>query len=205
VETLSATGMATICNMGAEVGATTSLFPYTSSLERYLRATHRSEAAEAANQAKAEGYLSADTNAEYDNVIEINLSELEPHINGPFSPDVAWPLSKFKAAVEENGWPKTVSAALIGSCTNSSYQDMANAAAIAEQAANNGIQAKSEFWVTPGSEQIRATIERDGILTTLESIGGKVLANACGPCIFFLTKVLGNGRETISHQILTLF
>lgn len=183
VQTLSCTGMATVCNMGAEVGATTSLFPYTEAMKRYLIATRRSDLAEAAEQAKGAGYLVADKGAEYDQVIEINLSALEPHINGPFSPDVSWPLSKFKEIVKEKKWPEKLHSGLIGSCTNSSYQDMSNVANIAEQAKANGLSAKSEFFITPGSEQIRATIERDGIIDTLETIGGKVLANACGPCI----------------------
>ncbi|KAJ3262591.1 aconitate hydratase [Boothiomyces macroporosus] len=183
VDSLSCTGMATICNMGAEVGATTSLFPFTDSMKRYLNATRREDAAEAAAKAASMGYLQADKGAEYDKVIEINLSELEPHINGPFTPDLSWPLSKFKDAVKENNWPTELSAGLIGSCTNSSYQDMCNAAEIAKQASEKGIKAKANFFVTPGSEQIRATIERDGIISTLESVGGVVLANACGPCI----------------------
>lgn len=198
VETLSCTGMATITNMGAEVGATTSLFPFTDSMRRYLNATDRSEASDAAQFAKNQGFLEADAGAEYDRVIEINLSELEPHINGPFSPDVAWPLSKFKAAVKENNWPTELKSALIGSCTNSSYQDMSNAADIAHQAKQKGINAKSSFLVTPGSEQIRATVERDGITKKLESIGGKVLANACGPCIGQWKRVDHDPRNQMS-------
>ena len=183
VQKLSCTGMATICNMGAEVGATTSVFPFTSAMERYLRATKRSEIADAAIFANAKGYLTADKRCEYDQVITVNLSELEPHINGPFSPDISWPLSKFKDAIIKNGWPQNVSASLIGSCTNSSYQDMANAASIAKEATSKGLKSKTPFWITPGSEQIRATIKRDGILDALENAGGVVLANACGPCI----------------------
>ncbi|KAJ3304365.1 aconitate hydratase [Kappamyces sp. JEL0829] len=183
VQSLSCTGMATICNMGAEVGATTSVFPYTSAMQRYLHATRRKSDADASDAAHAAGLLSADAGAEYDQVIEINLDALEPHINGPFSPDIAWPLSKFKEAVAENRWPTRLHTGLIGSCTNSSYQDMSNVANIAKQVLAKGVSASSEFFITPGSEQIRATIERDGIIETLESIGGKVLANACGPCI----------------------
>ncbi|KAJ3364451.1 aconitate hydratase, partial [Kappamyces sp. JEL0680] len=183
VQSLSCTGMATICNMGAEVGATTSVFPYTSAMQRYLHATRRKSDADASDAAHAAGLLSADVGAEYDQVIEINLDALEPHINGPFSPDIAWPLSKFKEAVAENRWPTKLHTGLIGSCTNSSYQDMSNVANIAKQVLAKGVSASSEFFITPGSEQIRATIERDGIIETLESIGGKVLANACGPCI----------------------
>jgi aconitate hydratase len=203
VESLSCTGMATICNMGAEVGATTSLFPYTPAMSRYLVATGRAETASAADSAKAQGYLSADNGAEYDKVIEIDLSTLEPHINGPFSPDVAWPLSKFKDAVVNNGWPTELKAGLIGSCTNSSYQDMSNAAAIAKQALEKGIKSKSDFFVTPGSEQIRATIERDGFTETLESIGATVLANACGPCIGQWKRIDHNPEEP--NAILTSF
>jgi aconitate hydratase len=203
VESLSCTGMATICNMGAEVGATTSIFPYTESMNRYLTATWRKEAALAAERAKGSGYLSADDGAEYDKVIEIDLSTLEPYINGPFSPDVAWPLSQFKSAVESNNWPTELKAALIGSCTNSSYQDMSNAASIAKQALDKGIKAKSDFFVTPGSEQIRATIERDGFTDLLEKVGGKVLANACGPCIGQWKRI--DYDPNVSNAILTSF
>ncbi|KAL1925680.1 uncharacterized protein VTP21DRAFT_563 [Calcarisporiella thermophila] len=182
VETLSCTGMATICNMGAEVGATTSVFPYTKAMSRYLRATGREPVDQEAARVAPE-YLSADVGAEYDQVIEINLSELEPHINGPFTPDLATPLSKFKVLVQENGWKDEVTAGLIGSCTNSSYQDMSRAASLVEQAAEAGISAAAKFYVTPGSEQIRATIERDGQTKVFEQIGAKILANACGPCI----------------------
>ncbi|KAI8913510.1 aconitate hydratase [Gorgonomyces haynaldii] len=203
VDTLSCTGMATICNMGAEVGATTSVFPFTQSMFRYLNATSRQDIAENAQQAASQGFLSADKGCEYDKVIEINLSELEPHINGPFSPDVSWPLSKFAQTVREKGWKDQVSASLIGSCTNSSYQDMSNAAFIASQALEKGVKAKTDFFVTPGSEQIRATIERDGISQKLEQAGGKVLANACGPCIGQWSRLNHDPKEESS--ILTSF
>lgn len=181
VETISCTGMGTICNMGAEIGATTSLFPFNDRMYDYLRATKRQEIGEFARSYAQE--LREDEGAEYDQLIEINLSELEPHINGPFTPDLATPISKFAQAVKENGWPNELKASLIGSCTNSSYEDMSRASAIARDAINHGIKAKSAFFVTPGSEQIRATIQRDGQMQTFEEFGGIVLANACGPCI----------------------
>jgi len=181
VESLSCTGMATICNMGAEIGATTSLFPYNERMGEYLRATKRSEIAD---YAKAfQHNLRTDEGAEYDQVIEINLSELEPHINGPYTPDLATPLSKFASEVKKNNWPDELKVALIGSCTNSSYEDMGRSASIAQEALDHGLKTKSIFTVTPGSEQIRATIQRDGQMGVLESAGGVVLANACGPCI----------------------
>lgn len=181
VETLSATGMATICNMGAEIGATTSLFPYNDSMARYLQATERSEQAKYAQAFK--NNLTPDQGAEYDQHITINLSELEPHINGPFTPDLATPISKFAEEAKKNGWPEELKVGLIGSCTNSSYEDMSRANEIAKQALDAGIKAKSAFTITPGSEQVRATIARDGFIDTLEGVGGVVLANACGPCI----------------------
>ncbi len=183
---LSATGKGTICNMGAEVGATTSLFGYDDAMGRYLRATERAEVAEMA-QAVQE-HLTGDPecydNPErfFDRVIEIDLSTLEPHINGPYTPDLAWPISKFAEAVEKNKYP-ALSACLIGSCTNSSYEDITRAAFVAKQAEEKGLKAKVEFTVTPGSEMIRATMERDGYLEVFENMGGLVLANACGPCI----------------------
>ncbi len=186
-ESLSATGKGTICNMGAEVGATTSIFAYDESIERYLSATGRAEVAQLANNVKE--YLTADTEVYenpdlyYDQVIEINLSELEPHINGPFTPDRATPISKMKVAAADNGWPVEVSVGLIGSCTNSSYEDISRAASIAKQAEEKGLIVKAEYSVTPGSEQVRYTIERDGFIETFEKIGGTVFANACGPCI----------------------
>lgn len=186
-KSLSATGKGTICNMGAEVGATTSIFAYDESMARYLKATGRAEVADSADQVKE--YLDADPevyeNPElyFDQLIEINLSELEPHVNGPFTPDRATPVSKIGQVAKENGWPLEVSVGLIGSCTNSSYEDIARAASIASQAVEKGLQTKSEFTITPGSEQVRYTIERDGFIATFEKMGGKVFANACGPCI----------------------
>jgi len=181
VETLSCTGMATICNMGAEVGATTSLFPYTSAMYKYLKATRRSGIADEAEKYK--NLLKADEKSHYDEVIEIDLSTLEPHINGPFTPDLSTSLSGFRDAAKKNNWPQELKASLIGSCTNSSYEDMTKAASIAKQALAHGLKAKSDFYITPGSEQIRATMERDGLQKVFQDIGGKVLANACGPCI----------------------
>lgn len=181
VESLSCTGMGTICNMGAEIGATTSLFPYNHRMGSYLDATNRPEIRKYAEAFQHN--LRADEGAHYDQIIEINLSELEPHVNGPYTPDLATPLSKFAAAVKANDWPEKLSVGLIGSCTNSSYEDMSRSASIAQEAADHGLVAKSLFTITPGSEQIRATIERDGQMGVLESAGGVVLANACGPCI----------------------
>ncbi|KAK3073808.1 Aconitate hydratase mitochondrial [Teratosphaeriaceae sp. CCFEE 6253] len=181
VNGLSCTGMGTICNMGAEIGATTSLFPFNDRMYDYLVATKRKDIGDFARAYAAE--LREDEGAEYDELVEINLSELEPHINGPFTPDLATPISKFKDAVKENKWPEELRVGLIGSCTNSSYEDMSRAASIAQDALSHGIKAKAQFTVTPGSEQIRATIERDGQMKTLEDFGGMVLANACGPCI----------------------
>ncbi|KAK8076134.1 Aconitate hydratase [Apiospora phragmitis] len=181
VDTLSATGMGTICNMGAEIGATTSLFPFNDRMYDYLSATKRKDIGDFSRSYAKE--LREDQGAEYDQLIEINLSELEPHINGPFTPDLATPISKFAEAAKANNWPDEVKAGLIGSCTNSSYEDMSRAASIAKSAMKHGIKSKSPFFVTPGSEQIRATIARDGQLETFEEFGGTVLANACGPCI----------------------
>lgn len=181
MDSLSATGMATICNMGAEIGATTSLFPFNHRMYDYLKATKRQAIGDFARSNA--NNLREDEGAEYDQLIEINLSELEPHINGPFTPDLATPVSQFKDAVKANGWPEELKVGLIGSCTNSSYEDMSRASSIAQDAIDHGLKAKSTFTVTPGSEQIRATIERDGQLQTLEEFGGVILANACGPCI----------------------
>ena len=181
VDSISCTGMGTICNMGAEIGATTSLFPFNRSMLKYLRATSRVALAELA-EAFAHN-LKADEGCEYDQVIEIDLSELEPHINGPFTPDLAWPLSKFADAVREKGYPEELKVGLIGSCTNSSYEDMERAAHVARQALDHGLKSKSEFTISPGSEQIRATIQRDGQMATFKEVGGVVMANACGPCI----------------------
>ena len=184
---ISCTGKGTICNMGAEIGATTSVFPFDEKMASYLRITKRADVA-----ALAEGLtdeLCADqevfVNPEkyYDQVIEINLNELEPHLNGPFTPDKAWPISKMKEAVKSENYPDKISVGLIGSCTNSSYEDIDRSASIAKQAIAKGLKAKSQYTITPGSEQVRATIERDGQLKTLTDIGGLILANACGPCI----------------------
>ncbi|MFC3809588.1 aconitate hydratase [Lacihabitans lacunae] len=184
---LSATGKGTICNMGAEIGATTSVFGFDKKIANYLKATGRRNVAIAAGKIKE--YLRPDQECidnpseYYDEVIEINLSKLEPRINGPFTPDLAWPLSKFAAAVKKNNWPSKLDVGLIGSCTNSSYEDLTRAASVATQAANNNVKAKSEFTITPGSELVRYTAERDGLLADFDKIGGVVLANACGPCI----------------------
>ncbi|PRY88491.1 aconitate hydratase [Mongoliibacter ruber] len=184
---LSATGKGTICNMGAEIGATTSIFGYDEKSEAYLRGTERGDIADMANGIKAHLNGDAEVYAEpekyFDQVIEINLSELEPHINGPFTPDLAWPLSKFAAAVKENGWPSKLEVGLIGSCTNSSYEDISRAASLAQQAVDKKLVAKSEYTITPGSELVRYTVDRDGFLDTFGQMGGVVLANACGPCI----------------------
>lgn len=169
---------------GAEVGATTSLFPFSPAHIPYLQATHRGSIADAASKIAAaphaQNLLSADPEAAYDKVITINLSTLEPHINGPFTPDFSTPLSKFKSVVEEKDWPRTFGAGLIGSCTNSSYQDMTRSEEIVKQASAAGLKPKSDFYITPGSEQIRATLDRDDTLSTFASAGGTVLANACG-------------------------
>ncbi|KAJ5156288.1 hypothetical protein N7492_009091 [Penicillium capsulatum] len=181
VDSLSCTGMGTICNMGAEIGATTSMFPFNDRMYDYLKATKREQIGNFSREYAAQ--LREDEGAEYDQLIEINLSELEPHVNGPFTPDLATPISKFKEAVAVNKWPEELKVGLIGSCTNSSYEDMSRAASIARDALDHGLKSKSLFTITPGSEQIRATIERDGQLQTLEEYGGVILANACGPCI----------------------
>lgn len=186
-EEISCTGKGTICNMGAEIGATTSVFGYDRKMEAYLRGTDRSEVADAAIAVKenlvADHEVYEHPEKYFDQVIEINLSELEPHINGPFTPDLATPVSKFAAEAEKNGWPEKMEVGLIGSCTNSSYEDITRAASIAKQAVEKNLKAKSEFTITPGSEQVRYTAERDGYLDIFEKIGGVVLANACGPCI----------------------
>jgi len=184
---ISCTGKATICNMGAEIGATTSLFAYDDRMAGYLKSTDRSDVADLADKhaeyLKADDEVISDPVKYYDQVIEINLNELEPHLNGPFTPDRAWPVSQMKEAVKSEGFPDNISVSLIGSCTNSSYEDIDRAANIAKQALSKGLKAKSQFTITPGSEQVRATIERDGQLKTLTDFGGVVLANACGPCI----------------------
>jgi aconitate hydratase len=185
--TLSATGKGTICNMGAEIGATTSLFPYDEAISRYLNATNRGETAEAADSVssdlQADPEVEKDPHSFFDRVIEINLSDLTPHINGPHTPDLARPVGNLGEEATANGWPLEVSAGLIGSCTNSSYEDITRAAGIARDALSKGLKSKIPLLVTPGSEQVRATIERDGLLADLEAIGATVLANACGPCI----------------------
>ncbi len=184
---ISATGKGTICNMGAEIGATTSLFAYDDAMEAYLRATGREAIADTAKgvaeHLRPDDDVFENLGATYDQVIEIDLNELEPLINGPHSPDYAHPVSRVGADAEENGWPLDISAALIGSCTNSSYEDITRGASIARQATAHGLKARTKLLITPGSEQVRATIERDGLLDDLEAIGGEVLANACGPCI----------------------
>uniref|UniRef100_A0A665WD89 Aconitate hydratase, mitochondrial n=1 Tax=Echeneis naucrates TaxID=173247 RepID=A0A665WD89_ECHNA len=181
VDSISCTGMATICNMGAEIGATTSVFPYNHRMKTYLDKTGRGEIGSLADHFKDD--LVPDEGCEYDQVIEINLSELKPHINGPFTPDLAHPVSDIGAIAKKSGWPLEVKVGLIGSCTNSSYEDMGRAASLAKQALDKGLKCKAQFTVTPGSEQIRATIERDGYAKILSEVGGIVLANACGPCI----------------------
>ena len=186
-EEISCTGKGTICNMGAEIGATTSIFGYGPKMEAYLRGTNRAEVADEAN--KIMDYLTADPevyeNPElfFDQLIEIDLTSLEPHINGPFTPDLATPVSQFAEAVKKNGWPEKLEVGLIGSCTNSSYEDISRAASLAKQAVEKKLEVKAEYTVTPGSEMVRYTVERDGYLDTFAGIGGVVLANACGPCI----------------------
>ncbi|MCH2625670.1 MAG: aconitase family protein, partial [Acidimicrobiales bacterium] len=186
-ESLSCTGKATICNMGAEIGATTSLFGYDEAMGRYLKSTGRENVSDAADQVaehlRADQGVLEDPGAFYDELIEIDLSTLGPHINGPHTPDLAREVGALGDEAIENGWPTRISAALIGSCTNSSYEDITRAASIAREAASHGLTAKSKLLVTPGSEQIRATIERDGLLADFEALGATVLANACGPCI----------------------
>jgi aconitate hydratase len=203
---MSCTGKGTICNMGAEVGATTSTFGYDESMERYLRATGRNEVADAANEIKE--HLTGDPEVYenpsdyFDQVIEINLDELEPHLNGPFTPDLATPISKMKEAAAANGWPTKIEVGLIGSCTNSSYEDMCRAESIARQAGEKGLITKAEFSINPGSEQIRYTIKRDGFLDTFKRIGAKVFANACGPCIGMWDRLNAEKQEknTIIHS-----
>ncbi|WP_262711649.1 aconitate hydratase [Niastella caeni] len=186
-DSLSATGKATICNMGAEIGATCSLFAYDEKMAGYLSATGREEVAYLATQIKEhlrpDEEVYADPVKYYDQLIEINLDELEPYVNGPFTPDLAWPISKFAEAVKSNEWPAKLEVALIGSCTNSSYEDISRSASLAKQAIDKKLKAKAEFTITPGSEVVRYTIEKDGFLDTFYQIGGVVLANACGPCI----------------------
>jgi aconitate hydratase len=186
-KSISCTGKGTICNMGAEIGATTSLFGYDEKMKVYLEGTRRKDVAKLADAIQehltGDAEVYADPEKYFDQVIEINLSELEPHVNGPFSPDKAWPISQLAKAVEENDYPEKMEVGLIGSCTNSSYEDITRAASIAQQAIDKNLTVKAEYTVTPGSEQVRYTIERDGLLDTFTKIGGVVLANACGPCI----------------------
>ncbi|RKN80131.1 aconitate hydratase [Ulvibacterium marinum] len=205
---MSCTGKGTICNMGAEVGATTSTFGYDESMDRYLRATDRADVADAALQVKehltADSEVYANPEQYFDQVIEINLSELEPHLNGPFTPDLATPISKMSEAAKENDWPLNVEVGLIGSCTNSSYEDISRAASLAKQVADKDLKMKSEFTITPGSEQVRYTIERDGFINTFNTIGATVFANACGPCIGmwdrYGDKAADGPRNTIVHS-----
>jgi aconitate hydratase len=186
-ESLSCTGKATICNMGAEIGATCSMFAYDEKMAQYLRSTNREDVAQLANgvasDLRSDSEVYDNPEAFYDQLIEINLDRLEPYVNGPFTPDLATPISKMAEALKEHGWPETIEVALIGSCTNSSYEDISRSAAIAKDAMAKGLTAKSEFTITPGSEMVRYTIERDGMLETFDRLGGIVLANACGPCI----------------------
>ncbi len=205
---MSTTGKGTICNMGAEVGATTSTFGYDESMDRYLRATDRSDVADAAKEVAE--YLTADPEVYndpatyFDQVIEIDLNELEPHLNGPFTPDLATPISRMSEAARENDWPLNVEVGLIGSCTNSSYEDISRAASLAKQVAEKNLKTKSKFTITPGSEQVRYTIERDGFIDTFNSIGATVFANACGPCIGmwdrYGDKAAQGPRNTIVHS-----
>lgn len=203
---MSCTGKGTICNMGAEIGATTSTFGYDESMSRYLKATGRAEVAELADSIKE--HLTADpevyTNpsAYFDELIEINLSELEPHLNGPFTPDLATPISKMKEVAAANGWPTKVEVGLIGSCTNSSYEDISRAVSLAKQVAEKGLKTKAQYTITPGSEQVRYTIERDGFLDVFDKIGATVFANACGPCIGMWDRVGAEKQErnTIVHS-----
>ena len=205
-ESMSCTGKGTICNMGAEIGATTSTFGYDASMHRYLKATGREEIAQLADSiapylnGDAEVYASPEKY--FDQVIEINLSELEPHLNGPFTPDLATPLSKMKEAVAANGWPAKIEVGLIGSCTNSSYEDISRSVSLARQVNEKGLTLKSEFTITPGSEQVRYTVERDGFLAVFDQIGARVFANACGPCIGMWDRVGAEKKErnTIVHS-----
>jgi aconitate hydratase len=186
-DSMSATGKGTVCNMGAEIGATCSLFAYDEKMSAYLKSTGREELAALADGVKdhlrPDGEVYANPSKYYDQVLELDLNTLEPYINGPFTPDLATPISQMKEAVEKNGWPAKLEVALIGSCTNSSYEDISRSASIVKDAVSKGIKTKSEFTITPGSEQVRFTIERDGFIKEFEDAGGVVLANACGPCI----------------------
>jgi aconitate hydratase len=203
---MSCTGKGTICNMGAEIGATTSTFGYDDSMSRYLKSTDREEIAAAADAIKehltGDAEVYANPEKYFDQVIEINLSELEPHLNGPFTPDLATPISKMKEEALKNGWPTKIEVGLIGSCTNSSYEDISRAVSLAKQVSDKGLKLKSEFTITPGSEQVRYTIERDGFLNVFDKIGATVFANACGPCIGMWARVGAEKAEknTIVHS-----
>ena len=205
-ESLSCTGKGTICNMGAEIGATTSTFGYDDSMGRYLRATGRAEIADLADGMKVhltgDAEVYANPTQYFDEVIEINLSELEPHLNGPFTPDLATPISKMKEAAAANGWPTKIDVGLIGSCTNSSYEDISRSISLVKQLKDKGLSLKSEFTITPGSEQVRYTIERDGYLNLYQEVGATVFANACGPCIGMWERVGAEKQErnTIVHS-----
>lgn len=203
---MSCTGKGTICNMGAEIGATTSTFGYDESMERYLRATGRADVADAANAVSehltADAEVYANPEHYFDQVIEVNLSELEPHLNGPFTPDLATPVSKMKEEAAKNGWPLRVEWGLIGSCTNSSYEDLSRAASVARQAVAKGLVTKAEFGINPGSEQVRYTAERDGLLDTFTDLDATIFTNACGPCIGMWARVGAERAEknTIVHS-----
>ncbi len=203
---MSCTGKGTICNMGAEIGATTSTFGYDESMSRYLKATGRTEIAMLADGIKehltADAEVYANPKDYFDQVIEIDLSSLEPHLNGPFTPDLATPISKMKEEAAKNGWPTNIEVGLIGSCTNSSYEDISRAVSLAKQVVEKGLKIKSEFTITPGSEQVRYTIERDGFLETFDKIGATVFANACGPCIGMWDRMGAEKQErnTIVHS-----
>lgn len=205
-QSMSCTGKGTICNMGAEIGATTSTFGYDESMERYLRATNRADVADAANAVRehltADPEVYANPDRYFDQVIEINLSELEPHLNGPFTPDLATPVSKMKEEAAKHGWPLKVEWGLIGSCTNSSYEDLSRAASIAKQAVDKGLATKAEFGINPGSEQVRYTAERDGLLDTFTDLNATIFTNACGPCIGMWARVGAEKAEknTIVHS-----
>ncbi|MGJ1242870.1 aconitate hydratase [Sphingobacterium siyangense] len=205
-KSLSCTGKGTICNMGAEIGATTSTFGYDESMERYLRATGRAEVADAANVIKehltADAEVYANPEQYFDQLIEINLSELEPSLNGPFTPDLYTPVSRMREEAEKNGWPLQVEWGLIGSCTNSSYEDLSRAASIAKQAVDKGLITKAEFGINPGSEQVRFTADRDGLLKTFEDLNATIFTNACGPCIGMWDRVGADKQEknTIVHS-----
>jgi aconitate hydratase len=203
---LSCTGKGTICNMGAEIGATTSTFGYDESMERYLRSTNRGEIADMANGIKqhltADAEVYANPELYFDQVIEINLDILEPHLNGPFTPDLATPISKMKEEAAKNGWPTKIEVGLIGSCTNSSYEDISRAVSLAQQVIDKDLTPKAEYTITPGSELVRYTIERDGFLKTFDQMGAKVFANACGPCIGMWSRMGAEKQEknTIVHS-----